>query len=220
MNDTPRPAALRDPSVSGPNDARTDSRAHFFRSNLTRVIHISILLIVLHQLVSSQVMHGAGHGHPATISYLTHEYVGMAGLVAVGAFWVWSLVRRGETRLIRFIPWFSPRALREVWLDIANQARRIARGMPPDDADGALASAVHGLGLLTLTVMAVTGTIVYFDTDHASRHQVLVVHRLVSNLMWAYLFAHAGLAVLHWLFGSDIFSRMFWVNPGRRRAHE
>ena len=40
-------------------------------------------------------------------------------------------------------------------------------------------------------------------------HNALVVHGLFAKLMWAYLAAHAGIAVLHHLLGSDIFSRMF-----------
>ena len=65
-------------------------------------------------------------------------------------------------------------------------------------------------------VMAATGTayaLLLQGTDWG--RPALFVHASVANLMWAYLIGHAGLAVLHHLTGSDIFSRMFWRRPGR-----
>jgi cytochrome b561 len=90
------------------------------------------------------------------------------------------------------------------------QGRRLLRLRAPSDEDGALASAIHGLGLLVLTAMAVTGA-VYFAADGTPVGRAcLTLHKMAANLMWAYLIGHAGLAALHRLLGSDIFSRMFW----------
>ena len=75
---------------------------------------------------------------------------------------------------------------------------------------------MHGLGLLAVTAMAATGTVWFFTHGTPAAHLAMDVHKVVANLVWAYLFAHAGLATVHWLLGSDIFSRMFW--PSRRAA--
>lgn len=40
-------------------------------------------------------------------------------------------------------------------------------------------------------------------------HVALNIRKLFANLVWAYLVVQAGLGVLHYLLGSDIFSRMF-----------
>jgi cytochrome b561 len=190
---------------------------HMVRSQTTRVLHLGLLLLILHQLIGNQFMHRPFPGDPPSLIWDLHEYLGMVSLVVVGAFWVWTLVRRRETPIGRLLPWFSVERLRDVWDDTTAQLRRLLRLRAPDDEDGAMASAVHGLGLLVVTAMAGTGTI-YFLTSGVFAHDVLTLHKLMSKLMYAYLFAHAGLAVLHHLLGSDILSRMFWGGrAGARR---
>ncbi len=108
----------------------------------------------------------------------------------------------------RLFPWFSAAQRRAVFADAAMQLHRLLRLQPPDDDDGALASAVHGLGLLVVTAMAVTGTTYFFAEGTPLARNALSLHKLLANLTWAYLVAHAGLALLHHAFGGDIFSRM------------
>ncbi len=186
------------------------------RSAATRIVHLLLLLVVLNQLAGSQFMERPEPGDESLSLYLIHQYAGLAGFVVVAAFWIWTLVRRGETSVARLVPWFSLRRLRDVGADLAMQAKRVSRGHGPDDNDGALASSVHGLGLLAVTAMAATGSIWFFTHGTPAAHLAMSAHKVIANLVWAYLFAHAGLAVLHWLLGSDIFSRMFW--PARRAA--
>jgi cytochrome b561 len=187
---------------------------HPARSQATRVIHLLVLLTVLHQLIGSQFMQRPRPGVQADWLFSLHEYAGLAGLVLVAAFWAWTVVRHGETRIGRLLPWFSRAGVRDVLADLTVQIRRMAQGRVPEDDDGALASAVHGLGLLVLTAMALSGSVYFFAGIAPVASVAVRLHKLMSNLMWAYLVAHAGVAVLHHMFGSDIFSRMFWI---RRR---
>lgn len=181
------------------------------RSLTTRVIHLLLLLAVLAQLATSQLMGRPHPGETASWTFSLHEYVGLASLATVGAFWLWAVVRHGETRLGRLLPWFSASACKAVFADAAAQLRLLARLQPPSDDDGALASAVHGLGLLVITAMAVSGTVYYVGPHAQIGRTALTLHKMLANLTWAYLITHAGLAVLHHLLGSDIFSRMFWT---------
>jgi cytochrome b561 len=210
------------PRPNGSSDARPGSghapASPRSRSPLTRVIHLLLLLVVLHQLIGSEFMRLPVPGDPPGWTLSLHEDLGLVNLAIVAAFWAWTLVRSGETRLGRLLPWLSLARLREVMADLSAQLRRLAQGRPPDDADGALASAIHGLGLLAVTAMAVTGGIYFFTTGTPVARPVLSLHKLIANLVWIYLFAHAGLAVLHHLLGSDIFARMFWTGPRGRRA--
>ncbi len=214
---TSHPASL-DAEASPPRARRSFTVGHDVRSQATRAIHLLLLLVVLNQLAGSQFMRRPFPGDPPGTLYALHEYVGLASLAVVAAFWVWTLVRRGETRLGRLLPWFSIARLRDVAADVAAQLRRVARGRFPDDADGAFASAVHGLGLLAVTSMAATGSLFFFAQGTPVAHAALSLHKLIANLVWAYLFAHAGLAVLHHVLGSDILSRMFWTRAARRRS--
>lgn len=179
------------------------------RSSLTRIMHLLLLIVVLHQLIGSQFVRMPLPGDPPSWMLSLHEYAGLGNFVIVAAFWIWTLVRRGETRLGRLLPWFSIARLRDVIADLGAQIRRLARGRAPDDEDGALASATHGLGLLAVTAMAMTGSVYFFTEGTQFARSVLHLHRLIANVVWVYLFAHAGLAVLHHLMGSDILARMF-----------
>ncbi|MEO8713623.1 MAG: cytochrome b/b6 domain-containing protein [Acetobacteraceae bacterium] len=181
------------------------------RSLSTRMIHLLLLLSVLHQLIGSEFMQRPFPGEPPAWPYSLHEYIGLSSLGTVGAFWVWTIVRHGETRLARLIPWFSIARLQDVAADLAMQFRRLSRGNLPDDEDGAFASAIHGLGLLAVTAMAMTGSVFFVTHGTSLAHTALSLHKLIANLVWVYLFAHAGVAVLHYLLGSDILSRMFWT---------
>ncbi len=180
------------------------------RSILTRVLHALILASVLNQLIGSYFLSRPMPGEAPELSFVLHEYVGMGSLALVALFWLWTLIRKRETSIGRLVPWFSRSGITSVMKDVGSQFAHLRQGTMADDPDSALASAVHGLGLLTLTTMALTGTVYFFITGTHSAKLVLSVHKLMSNLMWGYLFAHAGLAVLHQLLGSDMISRMFW----------
>lgn len=66
---------------------------------------------------------------------------------------------------------------------------------------------MHGLGLLTALAMAATGAWLY--TQSVPAGLVLQAHKLLSNLVWAYVVGHAGLAVLHQATGHRVLQRIF-----------
>jgi cytochrome b561 len=184
------------------------------RSHATRLLHLSLLLCVIYQLASSHFMGRPFPGSSPSTLYALHEYIGMASFGLVLTFWLWTLVRRGETKIGRLFPWFSPRAIGAVVRDAIVQLYSLLQRDPLGESDGALSSAVHGLGLLTLTGMAASGTLYFVLKGSSIGHLALSLHETIANLMWAYLFGHAGIAVLHHLLGHDILRRMFWVRRG------
>ena len=190
--------------------AQLQHSSHPVRSLATRLLHGSILCAVLYQLIGSSFLSRPIPGEALDLPTQIHEYVGLGSMALVLAFWGWTLVRRGETSLGRLVPWFQRARRQAVLADLQAQARQLMRLQVPSDDDGALASAIHGLGLLTLSAMAISGTI-YFALDSGTfARTALSLHKLMANLMWAYLIGHASLAVLHHAMGSDILSRMFW----------
>ena len=116
------------------------------RSHTTRILHVLLLLSVINQLLSSQLMHHPLPGDPPPALFALHEYVGMASLVFVLVFWLWALIRHGETKIDRLFPWLCPSSIRAVFRDAVVQFRGILRADPFVESDGAFASAVHGLG--------------------------------------------------------------------------
>jgi cytochrome b561 len=187
------------------------------RSHVTRVLHLALLLMVLHQLIGSQVMERPLPGDDPAWPFLLHQWIGVAGLVALGVFWVWTLARhRLETPLGRLVPWFSIDGWRAVFVDAMRSIGRLTgvgtAGGRPEPEDGALASAVHGLGLLVASAMAVSGAAYLFLFEGTSSGRlVLGLHKLFANFMWAYLIGHAGVAIVHAILGDDVLSRMFWL---------
>ncbi len=189
------------------------------RSVLTRVLHSLLAFAVIYQLASSLAMEGPKRGHeaaglPGTLFEL-HEWVGLGALAVVALFWVWSLVRQGETRLGVLVPWFSRDRLRDLREDLARHGRALRqRTLPVHKPQGALPAAIHGLGLLLVSVMALTGSVFYFwhgdaGTAGAAAKTAKEVHTTLSNLVWAYLIGHACMAMLHRLAGHDIIQPMF-----------
>lgn len=191
--------------------------AHSAHSQTTKVLHLSLLVLVVHQLINSQFTSRPTAGTPLDLITTIHEYAGLASMAVVSMFWVWVLIRQRETPVGRLFPWFSIRRIGDVLTDVKSQFRSLSRREMPSDEDSAFASAIHGLGILVVTFMATTGAVYFFVAGPLAR-SFLSLHKLSANFMWAYLIAHAGLAALHHLAGSDIFSRMFWNKP--RLTHD
>ncbi|GAB0115154.1 cytochrome b/b6 domain-containing protein [Acidisoma sp. C75] len=184
------------------------------RSHLTRVLHLAILISVVNQLLTSQFMGRPFPGVGPSTLFVVHEYIGIGSLGLVMIFWLWTLIRHGETKLGRLFPWFSPRAIAAVLRDAWGQLKSLMERDPLAESDGAFASAVHGLGLLVLTGLAVTGTAYFVTRGTITSFYMLELHAAMGNLMWAYLIGHAGIGALHHLLGHDILRPMFWIRRG------
>jgi cytochrome b561 len=190
------------------------------RSHLTRLLHLAVLMTVVEQLGTSQIMERPLPGEAPDWPFALHQQVGLASLGVLMLFWLWTLIRNErETPLQRLFPWFSSAALGEVATEIKAIARAVVRRRAPPLHVDALSSAVHGLGLLLATFLAMSGALWFaLFTGTPYGRMVLSLHALAGNLMWAYLIAHALAALAHQARGDPIFARMFWVR-GRRHSH-
>jgi cytochrome b561 len=177
-----------------------------------------VLLTVVEQLLTSQIMERPLPGEDPDWPFALHEQVGLVGLCVLMLFWLWTLMRdERETPLQQLFPWFSSKAFGAVVADVEAIVRAVARLRAPPLHVDALSSAVHGLGLLLATFLAMSGALWFaLFTGTPFGRIVLMTHKLAGNLMWAYLIAHALAALLHEARGDRVFARMFWV---RRRRH-
>ena len=187
------------------------------RTAFTRLLHAALLLAALWQLIGSNFIEPARVGQPANLMFELHEIVGLTTLGLVVAFWLWSMVRRCETPFAALFPWLSASRLKAVGADLSRHWGEVKRfRLPGGEAETPLASAVHGLGLLTALAMGASGA--WLFTQAVPEGPVLEVHKLIANLMWAYVVGHAGLAVLHQVSGHRVLQRMFARAAGSNRA--
>jgi cytochrome b561 len=188
------------------------------RSHLTRALHLAVLLTVVDQLLTSLVMERPLPGEDPDWPFALHEQVGLVGLGVLVLFWLWMLIRdERETPLQRIFPWFSAEGLGALAADIQAIVQAIAALRTPPLRLDALSSAVHGLGMLLATFLAMSGALWFaLFTGTPYGRIVLMAHKLAGNVMWAYLIAHASAALAHEACGDRIFARMFWVR--RRRG--
>lgn len=189
------------------------------RSHLTRALHLSLLLVVLHQLLSSLVMERPFPGDEPGWPFFLHQWLGLTGLGVITLFWLWALLRdSSETPLPRLLPWFSRQRMADILEEIARVGRdAVARRAPSFELD-ALASAIHGLGLLLVSFVALTGAVWFFLLAGTPYARVMMrLHSLAGTVMWAYLVGHALMAIVRQLAGDEVFSRMFWFRRRSRR---
>jgi cytochrome b561 len=198
-----------------PMGATQSDQSNVKHSGATRLFHATLATAIAVQLSTSLIMPGPDEAAGAWI-FQVHQYSGIVAAALAFAFWLTIFLRREGTELGAMVPWFSAHRLKALLADIRAHFSALARlRLPPVDQDSALAAAVHGLGLLLMTVMAGTGVayyvIVYLGLHSAEPDDMLVmqVHFLFANLVWVYLIAHAGLAMLHQVLGHPSLGRMW-----------
>lgn len=187
-------------------------------SRATRIVHLGLAGAVIVQLLSSLVMSSPKPGQPDDLFFEAHEYAGLAALGFSLAFWAVVLMRRYGTETASLLPWFSASDRRAVWQDVGNHASHLRRGeMAPYDQTSPMASAIHGLGLLLMTFMAMLGAIWFAlqlaGTTGALGELAIDVHKLFGNVAWVYLIGHALLAVLHHVRGEASLGEMWSLRP-------
>lgn len=194
------------------NDDVTISR----HSHATRLLHAGLALAIVTQLVTSLSMHGPDNVQAGDILFQVHRYAGIAAAAFAFGLWTTILLRARGTGIGALIPWFSKRRLAALWRDAKMHFRAMVKlRLPAHDPDAALPSAVHGLGLLLISAMAASGAL-YFTQVALGLHSAepdgmiaITVHLALANLVWAYLIAHAVLAVSHHLLRSMWLSTMW-----------
>jgi cytochrome b561 len=182
---------------------------------LTRLIHGALAILVIVQLTSSQFMVVEEPGKAANGGFVVHQYAGLAAFLLVLGFWAAASLRRRGTELGRLFPWFSRARIAAVTKDTWDHLASILKlRVPPYAPEAPLAAAIHGLGLIIITLMAASGGLYYFvnagDPDGGGLVALaMTVHCTAANLAWAYLIAHASIAVIYH-FASDMSLRDMW----------
>ena len=197
------------------------SRALFFtqkvfmrRDNVTKLLHALIALGISANLIISLFMVPAELGVKGDVPYLVHQWAGLSLFATVMVYWLWKLAGNLPQGWPYFFPWFSKATYPAIWLELRVLLRLQLREVPES---GVLSGAIHGLGLLTASVMAASGTVQFlllqryfanssvFDLSKAT-------HEFFATFMWIYLIGHVLMAAMHQTLGHKSISTMFFSN--------
>ena len=182
----------------------------------TRFVHAGLATSVCLQLATSLIMQGPSETSAGDNLFQLHRYSGFAALAFAFLFWLLLAVRHRGTEVAALFPWFSGVHLHALVRDLSTHIRTGLKGRLPDhEENGPLASAVHGLGLLLMTAMAVSGGVYAaqvwagLQPPEPDGSVAMTIHLALANLVWAYLIAHAGMAAIHHYARSVSLSRMW-----------
>ena len=185
----------------------------------TRWLHAGVALAVVIQLGSSQVMevpqprqllNGAGR-----LFFTIHRWSGMCVLTLLVLHWLWGFAGHVPYGWGHLYPWFSGPRLKKV-LSALKAFPLWIRGQLSAGGEETvpLAGAVHGLGLLVATAMALTGSLIFFGmAADGSLSPILAlvkeIHGFIANFIWAYFVGHVGMAMVHQWRREPLIARMF-----------
>lgn len=169
----------------------------------TRAIHISLALAVIVQLATSLFMSHDTESGGENLLFEVHEYAGLTSLAIIAVFWLLVFFRKKGTPLGLLFPWFSGPRRKALKASGARHFKAVkAKRVPGYEDEDAVASAMHGLGILIISVMTLTGLLYFIGgkmgaPDGVISTVAITIHAPFSKLVWAYLIGHAGIAVLH-----------------------
>lgn len=167
---------------------------------VTRLLHMGVALLILWQLGGSLVMQTPRGTQAGDLIFLAHNYGGLVTLGLLLLFWLNVAFRQAGTSSGALFPWFLAQRRADLWSDILRHTASVTKlRFPPHEDKFALASAIHGLGLLLMTFIAATGATWWVMQPSANAGLFREVHSLFANLAWVYLIAHSGLAILQHL---------------------
>jgi cytochrome b561 len=186
---------------------------------VVRWLHAAIALAVVIQMLSSQVMQLPQPGQvplePQHAFFLIHEGSGLTLVTLLVLHWLWGLSGHVAGGWGHLFPWFSRARLQALLAALKGLPTWLRDNRAVDEeVMHPLAGAVHGLGLLTVTAMALTGaTMVLGMGPEGSMGAFLLavrsVHGFFANFMWAYVIGHVAMALLHQVRGERVLTKMF-----------
>jgi len=186
----------------------------------TRILHLGLVLTISAQLFISLIMEepnetSSGIAH---LAFNAHEVIGLVALLIVLSHWVWSVFNQSSEGIKHLFPWKGD-ALRQVQDDL----KAIRHGnFPSTSKHGGLIGLIHGLGLLAVTGIAITGGVLFLIFPETGEPGWIAdafaeTHELFATLVWTYWIGHGGMAILHRVNGHELLRNMFSLNAKKER---
>lgn len=153
---------------------------------------IGMLHFALAFLVTCQLLIALNMKHFGLFTW--HRNVGFCIAIVIFLHWVYIRYNRlGE----HFFP-YTARGMKAVFGELISLP--IGK-LPRGGKRLGLPGLIHGLGLLTISMMAATGIIIYILYSLGLPHYYIkLIHKFFAELLWIYWFGHVGMALIHHLF--------------------
>ncbi len=175
----------------------------------TSVLHWALVVTITFQLATGFLI-----ASPSTrLFFYAHEIGGLIAMLAVLGHWMWSFANYDLPLLF---PWSG-----EEWATVKSEFLSFLRGKLPEGGRRAgLSGFVHGLGLLAVTGMGLTGVLIFMvipsgrgaqgaSNDYAAFTALSVIHRDIGYLVWTYWLSHVGTTILHMVRHKPVASKIF-----------
>ena len=189
-----------------------------FYDKVTRILHWSFALLIPLQLLSESLMQRPKperiRDDMQILFFEMHEWVGMLALMFVLIHLIWNLINP-ESSWGRLYPYFSTESRSLLTDELKNKAPSWFKGqLATPNNKQYIAGAVHGLGLLLVLIMGVTGATMLYGMQDSGlmlglTHDAKEVHEVLGGLVWLYIIGHVGMTILHMLSGHSMLKRMF-----------
>ncbi|MBU2753170.1 cytochrome b/b6 domain-containing protein [Acidithiobacillus sp. CV18-2] len=166
-------------------------------------LHAALAVLVTFQLFSQLKMHAiwkhVGVAPYQHVLYWAHMLLGTMTFLVILLFWHQIFLSR-DLRLHLF-PYVGVHRGR-IWDDLRHSLRGV---LPEGGMRGGLPGLVHGLGILVVTAMGLSGILMFYLilSAHGVKPAATYyefpksIHSLVANLLWAYWGGHIAMALLH-----------------------
>lgn len=170
---------------------------------LIRWLHLALSVGITLQLLLSAVMAQPRPGKIRSafelLTFGLHEKLGMILLAVLLLHWITWLLGKAHQGIGHFFPWSSPERRRLIYGEISDLLRF---RLPNPATRNALAGAVQGVGIVAASLLALTGSVMFFSMDpdgSMSRTVKLIkeIHETLGPVMWTYLGVHAGAVLAH-----------------------
>ena len=146
-----------------------------------------------------------------TNAFQLHRFFGMITLFLLASHWLWTFSGHVAGGFGNLFPWSSRKRVSAVLADLKPLFEFRWRDLPRVSA---AAGAFEGFGLVVASLMALTGSFLFFGISPDGRLSESVrivkkVHESIASLMWIYLACHAMMGFLHQWLGHRSVSDMF-----------
>jgi cytochrome b561 len=192
-----------------------------YYDKVTRILHWGFALLIPLQLLSEEFMKRPKPGRiredMQVFFFEMHEWIGMIALVLVLARLVWGLMST-ESSWMHLYPYFSSTGRKMLADELKNEVPGWFKGnLPNPSRERCMASAVHGLGLLLVLALGVTGATMLYGMEESGKmlgliHDAKEIHEVLGSVLWIYIFAHVAMTAMHMLLGHTMLKRIFGLN--------
>lgn len=161
-----------------------------------RALHISVALLVLFQIINSQLTESEALGDVTLTGWVTwlHIICGFSLIVLGITMLIWMLTQRGFDY---YFAW-----LKLDFRGIAADLKTLISLRLPEAHAGGVAALIQGLGVVALLGVALCGGLWFvlntaFGPSSALTHEVLGLHKFLTVFIETYFWAHGAMGLLH-----------------------